>query len=169
MNATNALFKEESIKYMDMNIPRIEKCLEMMTEEELWWRPNAHVNSVGNLLLHLCGNITQWITAGLGTIPDRRERDLEFSTRSGYTKAVLLEKIKQVNKEATAVIRSMDEARLQKTYAIQNYDNTGYGVIIHVTEHFSYHVGQIATMTKFLKARDLGFYSDQDLNGRIAD
>ncbi len=166
---TTDLFQKQSVEYMNMNIPRIEKCLALLDEQQAWWSPNNQSNSIGNLILHLCGNISQWVLAGLGGASDERERDLEFSARGGYSKAELLEKIKEVVHKAEAVILGMDDAGLKQSYRIQGFENSGYGVVIHIVEHFSYHTGQIALLTKLLENRDLGFYDGLELNTKVGE
>jgi len=163
MTAINT-FNKEAIHYLELNLPRIKKCLDILTEEECWQRPNAATNSIGNLIIHLCGNITQYIHHGLGGDPDHRERDKEFSAIGGWNKEQLLAKLESVIKRAVEVMNQMTEADLVKGYEIQGFELTGFGVVIHVVEHYSYHVGQIAQWTKIVRDQDLGFYADYDLN-----
>jgi len=159
-------FLQQSNYFLNLNLPRLEKCLNQLTEEEVWVKPNAETNSIGNLILHLCGNITQYIHHSLGHEKDERERDLEFSTEGGFSKKELLEKIKEVTKKAIHIIENCSEEELLRTRLVQGFSYTGIGIIIHVTEHYSYHIGQIAFWTKFMKEKDLGFYADHDLNIR---
>ena len=157
-------FIKQSNYFLSLNPPRIEKCLRQLSEIEVWQKPNANTNSIGNLILHLCGNITQYIHSSLGKEDDIRERDFEFSTKRGYTKKELLEKIESVTNKAIQIITAASEEDLLHKRMVQGFDYTGIGIIIHVTEHYSYHVGQIAFWTKFIKDKDLGFYEDFDLN-----
>lgn len=157
-------FIEQCIFRMEENNERIKKCLALLNEEEVWKRPNSSSNSIGNLILHLCGNIRQWIVSSLGNIEDTRERDLEFSTTGGVTKTELLENILSTVAEANKTMKSLEEEDLLKTKTVQGYDFSGIGIIIHVVEHYSYHTAQIAFWTKLLKDQDLGFYEGQDLN-----
>lgn len=164
MNTFTKEFIEQSIIRMEENTPRIAQCLGELTEEEIWKRPNVSSNSVGNLVLHLCGNIRQYIIANLGNQPDIRTRDAEFATEGGVDKAALLEKITTTTNEATAVIRSLSLEDLMKERSVQGFEQTGINSIIHVVEHYSYHTGQIVFWTKLLKDIDLGFYAGMDLN-----
>ena len=166
MNITNESeeFIVQSISHMKENTPRIEKCLAQLSDEEVWKRPNQNSNSVGNLILHLCGNITQYILSSLGGVPDFRIRKEEFSAREGYTRDQLLDKIKTTVNAATEVIRNLDRKELLRPREVQGFDITGIGIIIHVVEHYSYHTGQIAFWTKLLKNKDLDFYEGVDLN-----
>ena len=159
-------FIEKSLSHMDENLPRITKCLDDLSEEEVWKRPNKSSNSIGNLILHLCGNIRQYIISSLGKQPDTRERDLEFEYTGGQQKAQLIQKLSSTLAEAKSIIRSQDEESLLKVRKVQGFEHSGVGIIIHVTEHLSYHTGQIAFYTKLLKDKDLGFYEGLDLNAK---
>lgn len=157
-------FIEQSIFRLEENPPRILKCLNRLSKEQVWLKPNPSSNSIGNLILHLCGNISQYILSSLGELPDQRQRDLEFSAKGGFNKKELFEKFDTVIKKSAAVIRDCDEASLLKIRSVQGFDLSGIGIIIHVVEHLTYHTGQIAYWTKILKDEDLGFYADMDLN-----
>ena len=157
-------FKEQSIQRMLENGPRIRKCLGALSEDEVWKRPNESSNSVGNLILHLCGNMTQYIISSLGGEEDLRERDIEFSTRSGYSKEELVTKLESTVEDCVGVIKGLSEEQLLKRRSVQGFEYSGIGNIIHVVEHYSYHTGQIAFWTKLLKDKDLGFYAGLDLN-----
>lgn len=159
-------FIQQSIYFIELNPPRIKKCLDQLNETEIWIKPNSETNSIGNLILHLCGNITQYIHHSLGNEIDQRERGLEFSTTGGFTKKELLDKLESVVQKATQIITECPEEELMRMRTVQGFSYTGIGIIIHVTEHFSYHTGQIAFWTKYLKEEDLGFYEDHDLNIR---
>ena len=164
MNAIGQEFIEQSIYRVEKNTPKIIKCLDQLTEEQIWLRPNKASNSIGNILLHLCGNITQYVISALGDQPDIRERDKEFSTGGGYNKEELLAKLTGTLAQAISVIRNADEARLMKVYSVQGFNYSGIGIIVHITEHYSHHAGQIIFWTKQLTGNDLGFYSQVDLN-----
>jgi uncharacterized damage-inducible protein DinB len=157
-------FVDQSLFRINENTPKIKKCLEELNEEQIWQRPNEASNSIGNILLHLCGNITQYIISALGRQPDHRERDKEFAAKSGYSKEELQNKITNVLDEAIKTINSVDETRLMKIYYVQGFHHSGIGIIIHVTEHYSYHTGQVIFWTKLLKGIDLGLYANIDLN-----
>ncbi|HAX49418.1 MAG TPA: DinB family protein [Ignavibacteria bacterium] len=157
-------FIESSAGYIKQNFPRIEKCFSELNEDDIWYKPNLSSNSIGNLVLHLCGNITQYIISALGGKADSRDRDLEFSAAGGYKKADLLAKIKEVSDSATVIISSLDEEQLLRSYSVQGYEKSGIAIVVHVTEHFSYHTGQIVFQTKMMKDIDTGFYRGKDLN-----
>ena len=157
-------FTQQSIYYLSLNLPRVEKCLQQLSEDQIWKKPNSNTNSIGNLILHLCGNIKQYAHASLGNEKDTRNRELEFSTEGGFSKKELLEKIIEVTEKAIQIIESISESELLRKRNVQGFEHTGISIIIHITEHFSYHVGQIAFFTKLLCDKDLGFYEDFDLN-----
>ena len=157
-------FIEQSIYRIDENAQRIKKCLQEIDEMEIWKSPNDNLNSIGNLILHLCGNIRQYIISALGENEDTRERDKEFSAKEGLTKLELLNQLNSIISEAIGIIKNIDEEILTKIYSVQGFGLSGIGIIIHVTEHLSYHTGQIAFWVKQLKNKDLGFYANIDLN-----
>lgn len=157
-------FKEHSIYRIERNTPRIATCLEQLTEDEIWQRPNDSSNSVGNLILHICGNMTQYITSSIGGVEDKRERDKEFSATGGITKAELLSKLETTVHDAAQVIKEASIDELLRIRSVQGFSYSGIGNIIHVTEHYSYHTGQIAFWTKLLKDKQLGFYANMNLN-----
>ena len=159
-------FIEQSIYRIEENTQRIIKCLQEIDEKEVWKFSNQNSNCIGNLIIHLCGNIRQYAISALNKTRDIRERDKEFTIKSGIAKSELLNDLTNTISEATGIIKNLDENRLTKIYSVQGFNLSGIGIIIHVTEHYSYHTGQIAFWTKQLKNKDLGFYAGIDLNIR---
>ncbi len=139
-------------------LPKIERCLEKLTDEQIWWRSNPETNSIGNLVLHISGNARQWIVCGLGGDPDKRERDAEFHERGVITRDELLSRLKGTVLDVDRVLASFDSHRLLNQYRIQGTEATALAAIFHVTEHFSMHTGQIILLTKMLANIDLVFY-----------
>jgi len=138
-------------------LPRIVRCLSELSEDQIWWRPNAASNSAGNLVLHLCGNIRQWIISGLGGSPDVRHRDAEFAERGPVSRRVLVRRLEQTVGEALSVLRRLPPAALTRVHTIQGFRVTGLYAVFNVTEHFSHHAGQIIYINKMKRARDLHF------------
>ena len=138
-------------------LPRISRCLTQLSPQQIWWRPNPASNSVGNLVLHLTGNVRQWIVAGLGGAADVRVRDKEFAERGPIPKQALLKGLEQTVLESSRIVRRLTAADLGKIYRIQGYRVTGLEASYHVAEHFSHHAGQIILLTKLLRGRDLAF------------
>ena len=157
-------FKENSIFRMEESMRMIRLSLEQLDEQDIWKRPNTSSNSVGNLMLHLYGNISQYAISSLGNNPDVRVRDKEFNADGGYDKADLINRLDQVVNKAKEIISSTVEEEYLRSREVQGFTMSGIGVVIHVVEHLSYHTGQIAFWTKLIKDLDLGFYQDIDLN-----
>jgi Protein of unknown function (DUF1572). len=138
--------------------PKIERCLEKLSDEQVWWRAHEDSNSIGNLLLHLSGNARQWIVCGVGHLPDKRERQTEFAAREGAGRAELLSRLRETIDEADAVLNELDAARLLERRQIQGHEVSLLEAIFHAVEHFSMHTGQIILITKMLTESDLRFY-----------
>ena len=145
----------------DSYLPRIERAIEGLSVENLWWRANPDSNSIGNLILHLNGNVRQWIVSGLGGDEDVRERQKEFDARSGADGAELLQRLRATVDAADRVLASIDASTLLERHRIQSYDVTVMQAIYAVVEHFSMHTGQIILLSKMFKG-DLRLY---DLSG----
>lgn len=139
-------------------LPKIERCLEKLTDEQLWWRPNSESNSIGNLLLHLSGNARQWIVCGLGEVVDDRVRQAEFDERRNIPRDELLAILRGTVKAVDDTLALFAPHRLLDTFKIQGSDVNALAAIFHVTEHFSMHTGQIILLTKALAKMDLVFY-----------
>jgi Protein of unknown function (DUF1572) len=144
------------------NLSRIETCLSELPPHLLWARDSENENAVGNLLLHLEGNVRQWILSGIGAGPDERNRPSEFSARTGANASVLFPKLRGTVGEALALIRSLPHRRLVEEVSIQGCDTTVLSAIFHVVEHFSGHTYQIILLTKHFTGKDLGFYNYLD-------
>ncbi len=157
-------FVQQALFHFEANTSRVETCLAQLSQAQVWQRPNAASNSIGNLVLHLCGNIGQYILASLAQQPDTREREAEFAAQGGYHKAELLAHLQDTSQQAVAVMRQATEEELLRVRTVQGFEMSGIGVILHAVEHYSYHVGQIAFWTKALLDRDLGFYAGLDLD-----
>lgn len=149
--------------FFDWNLERIARCLGQLTEDQIWQRPNGNSLSIGNQLLHLNGNIRQWILTGLGGRPDSRTRDEEFAATGGTSKAELLQELTTTITAAKAVVKGLTEADIITERPVQAFTHDGMFILIHVTEHLSYHTGQIIFWTKALKDVDLDLYGGIDL------
>jgi uncharacterized damage-inducible protein DinB len=154
----DALIKEVILRIYDESLPRLLKCLNQLNDAQIWWRPNENSNSIGNLVLHLCGNVRQWIYTGLGSNDDQRNRQTEFDERGPIKKEELITKLKSTMELVKPVILNATSDELLKKRPVQTFEETGLTILVHVTEHFSYHTGQIAYITKLLLDKPLGFY-----------
>ncbi len=149
--------------------PRMRSCVESLTDEQVWWRPNPSSNSIGNLVLHLNGNVGQWLVASFERLEDRRERPAEFAAKDGISHEELLQRLGRTLDRAGGVLNRLTESDLLAVYDIQGYHVTGLSAIYQVVEHFGLHFGQIAYITKMLRDQDLGFYRELNSTGRAID
>ena len=154
-NITQAFLEKSRSLLVSDYFPKIDRCLERLTEEDVWWRPNDASNSIGNLLLHLRGNITQWIIGGVGERAYERHRQQEFDERTHIPASELLARLRTVIEEAGTIIRGLDANALLSKRQIQNYEVTVLEAIYHVVEHFGMHTGQIILLTKARTGEDL--------------
>ncbi|MBT29726.1 MAG: hypothetical protein CMO01_08690 [Thalassobius sp.] len=143
---------------------RIKKCLDFLSEDEVWYSPNEHVNSIGNLILHLCGNAKQYILSGIGGNIDSRKRQAEFDAVKTTNKAGLKQQLDELKIAIAPVLSEIDAEKLKEVRRVQGYEKTVLAILIHVIEHFSYHTGQITFLVKFIKNIDTGYYAGVDLN-----
>jgi uncharacterized damage-inducible protein DinB len=155
------LFTEYAARKLEDHWAQIRRCVGLMSEEQLWHRANSHSNSVANLLLHLRGNVGQWILGGIGGKEIERERQAEFDARGGVTREELIDGLDGVLAAACGVIRGMDADRLAWEFMIQSYRVSGIAAVMHVVEHFAFHTGQIVTTTKWLLDVDLSLYDER--------
>jgi uncharacterized damage-inducible protein DinB len=156
-NLARPFLAQASHLLLQVHLPRIEACMRQLSPEQVWWRANPVSNSVGNLALHLEGNVRQWIVSGLGGTPDRRQRDKEFSELGPISRRTLLARLRKAVTEASCVMRKLNGVALARTYSIQGFRVTGLHAVFHVAEHFSHHAGQIILLTKMLGGKDLQF------------
>ncbi len=140
-------------------IEKIETCVDRLTVEQLWIRGSEGQNSIGNLMLHLAGNVRQWILHGVAGEADHRVRDWEFSNRETFSGEELKRRLRASVDPALELFEGMTEQELMQRTSVQNYDGiTKLRAIMHVVEHFSGHAGQIIFMTKWFTGEELGFY-----------
>jgi len=161
-NVSKAFIARASEFLLGDYLPKIERCLEKLTDEQIWWRANEESNSIGNLILHLCGNARQWIICGVGSQPDNRNRDAEFERRDPIPRAELLTLLRSTLSEIQTTLEDLDPSMLLERRKIQSHDVDILEAIFHVTEHFSMHTGQIIMLTKMLTSSDLRFYGFED-------
>ena len=159
-----ALIAECRHRIVGESRPRVLACLAKLNDEQIWRRPNERSNSAGNLVLHLCGNLRQWVVHGLGGAADIRERDAEFAQRGPIPSTELAERFSRTMDEVDRVLDRLDSADLLTPRRVQGFDETGVSVLVHATEHLSYHTGQITYITKAATDEDIGFYRGIELN-----
>ena len=150
------LFLTSSTQRLRQMTGYLEACLAKLTDDQIWSRGAPHENSVGNLILHLCGNMRQWIGSGVGGEQDVRDRPTEFSTTGGHTAAALLTYLKTTVDHAVSIIEAVTPARLVEEIHPQNRTVTVLEAIYQVVTHFHQHTGQVIVATKIYAGEDLG-------------
>jgi uncharacterized damage-inducible protein DinB len=158
MNELHPLFLDFSVRKLNQLRGRIRDCLSRLSDDQIWMREHENQNSVGNLVLHLCGNLGQWIGTGVAGRADTRQRDAEFDARGGADRGELDQKLSAAVDDAVGIIRGLSAERLRETITVQNYPVTVLEAVYHVVEHFAQHTGQVIFITKLATGEDLGYY-----------
>ncbi len=140
---TNAAVEE-----LDNAVNKIIHCLDQLSEEQVWWRPTESMNSIANLIFHLCGNVRQWIIAGVGGAEDTRNRPQEFSERGPIPKVELLRRLNTTVVETKVTLENVSPADLMQPHRIQGFEVTGVAAIFHSVSHFQGHTQEIIHMTR---------------------
>ena len=153
--ALERTFVRFSIDRLKLLASRIEDCLARLTEEQVWARSNDNQNATGNLVLHLCGNVRQWIISGIGGAPDVRQRDAEFAARTTASPPELAAALAATMGEALTVLENLPLTRLGDRLIVQGREVTVLEAIYIVVEHFGGHTGQIIFATKLHTGQDL--------------
>ncbi len=152
---TGELFLTHSVNKLTQMTGYIEACIGKLDSDQIWQGPQ---NSIGNLVLHLCGNVRQWIGSSIGGQPDVRERDLEFAASSRMNTAELLARLNATVGGALAILENLPPDRLTDRVVTQDGERSVLEVIYQVVGHFQQHAGQIIFATKLLTGEDLEFY-----------
>ena len=158
MKAEQEFLRFSARKLRELN-RRILACLDKLSEDQIWFRGRENENAVGNLCLHLAGNVRQWIGHGVAGKEDIRIRDQEFSARGGRSMEEVKALLAETVEEAAQVVERLRPEALMLEKHIQKYDVTLLSAIYHVVEHFAQHTGQIIFATKAFTGEDLGFYA----------
>ena len=164
MTIVEIIKKEFRLRIIEEGLHRIIKCCSLLSDDQLWHRPNANSNAIANLILHLEGNVRQYILSGIGNQPDTRKRDHEFDTQERIPRAELIAALETTLNEAADIVDGLDEEALTRLSSAQGFQMHVLAMVIHVIEHFSYHVGQITYYTKQVRDVDTGYYEGMDLN-----
>ena len=142
-------FAEHAVHSLrDVHYARLERYTSGLDDESLWWRPQPDSLAVGNVLLHLDGNVKDWILRGLGDVPFERQRDAEFAATGGKTASELLGELNSSVSRATEIILGLDEERLLRRYTFRGDEIDGLLATNHVIEHFAWHAGQAVWIAK---------------------
>jgi uncharacterized damage-inducible protein DinB len=152
-------FLNYSAEKLELYLNRIETCVDKLTPEQVWARQSENENAVGNLILHLDGNIRQWILGGVGGQRDIRDRNAEFDARGGASPAELKARLRGTIEEAAAIVRGVTPERLTERIRPQGYDASVLEGIYQVVQHLAGHAFQIMLLTKLHTSQDLGFFA----------
>ena len=139
---------------------KIRRCVDALPRQVVWARPNQSSNSIGNLLVHLTGNVTEWILGGVGRRSIQRYRAGEFAQRDGADASRLLDNLEAILKDADSILAGLTEKDLERSIVIQERETTVLGAVYHVVEHFAMHTGQIISITKMYAPGKIHFYED---------
>ena len=167
-NVSTPFLEHSRQKLFKQYWPRLKGCVESLTDEQLWLRPNEACNSIGNLLLHLNGNVRQWLVDSFNKQADSRNRPVEFSQRESISTSALLSQLGSTMQQAEEVLTRLTSSDLAATYEIQGYKVSGLDAVYQVVEHFAMHYGQVLYIVKTLNGADLGFYSELNKTGRAS-
>ena len=156
-----AVFVDYAIAQLRDSLWNIERCVGLLSTEQLWKPPNTFSNSIGNLVLHLTGNVRQWILDGLTGTSSDRDRPAEFAACELLPATVILPPLQATVADACTVLAALSMDDLHRSVPIQGRTVAGLVAVFHVVEHFSFHTGQIVLVTKLLTNRDLSLYDPQ--------
>jgi hypothetical protein len=142
------LIGRELASELNEGLDRIKHCLDQLSEDQVWWRPSAAMNSIGNLMLHLAGNVRQWIVSSIGGAKDVRERQKEFDELGPIPKAELLKRLEAIVAEAKAAMARASSEEWQRRRRIQGFEVTGFAAALHSVSHFRGHQQEIVNLTR---------------------
>jgi uncharacterized damage-inducible protein DinB len=170
--AAPAFLRQARFRLREDYLLKIARAVTGLSDEQIWWRPNEASNSIGNLLLHMAGNLRQWLIAGVGGQADVRDRAGEFAARDEVAKDSLLELLQTTIDEADLVLARLEidstdahsDAPLQRICTPQGFEQTVLDAVFHAVEHCSYHTGQIVLLAKWQAAGSVRFYDERQLN-----
>jgi len=141
-------YLDECRSQLEAKFERIEHCLQQLNDEQIWWRPHEEANSVGNIVLHLCGNLRQWILHGVGGAADERDRPAEFAERGPINKNELLQRLRAAVDEASQTLVKTSAEELLRTRRVQGFDVNGLTAIFDSVSHLAGHTQEIIYITR---------------------
>lgn len=163
-NITQTLLAEVRRRIIEESVPRIKKCLHLLNEDQIWHRPNEQTTRVGNLVLHLMGNLRQWLLSGIDGQPDYRQREQEFAETGPVPTKKLIRDLDSLAAEVDQALTRITPEMLTEKRDVQGFEESVLAILVHVTEHFSYHTGQITYYTKSTLNVDTQYYAGMDLD-----
>ena len=156
---TREIKKELLKRLIDENIERTNTCIKLLGKKDIHFRPNENCNSVAMLIQHINGNIRQWLISPLTNKKFKRKRKQEFIENKNISKEDLLSITEELRNDIINTVDYINEEYLIREFTIQGFHTSGYGIVNHVTEHFSYHCGQITLLTKMILNTDTAYYA----------
>jgi hypothetical protein len=135
---------------LEAALGRIQHCVGQLTDEQVWGRDRADMNSIGNLILHLTGNVKQMVVSTLSGELDDRTRPAEFTVRDPIPKTELLSRLSDVITRAKAVLAKVTAEELLRIRKVNNTDLTGLQSTVHSVAHFRGHTQEIIHITRML-------------------
>ena len=156
-------FSVQVCNLLDQSLLKIQHCLSQIEETQVWWRPEPELNSIGNLLLHISGNLRQWAVSPLSNVSDDRDRESEFLNNVSQTKQELLELVQQTVRDASRLIQAIPASGYLERVTIQGFDVTVLKAILHTCSHFQGHTHQIIQLTRMIKKSDYQFHWSPEL------
>ncbi|QDU57389.1 DinB superfamily protein [Aeoliella mucimassa] len=143
---------------LDGSMKKIRHCLDQLTDEQVWWRPADDMNSIGNMMLHLAGNLRQWAIVGIGGGDDLRDRPAEFAAREPLSKDELLARLQGTVDETKQVLANATEEQLLAGQVIQGFSVTGVEILFDTIPHFQGHTQEIICYTRMQVGPAYRFY-----------
>jgi hypothetical protein len=141
-------FLDECRRTLNARYERIRHCLDQLDDAQLGWRPREAMNSVGNIVLHLCGNLRQWVVSAATGAPDARDRPAEFAQRGPFSRADLLRRLGEVVAEADAALAQLAEGQLLSPRRVQGRDETVLSALFDSITHLGGHTQEIVYVTR---------------------
>ena len=138
----------EAARELSEALTKIIHCVDQLDDAQLWSRPHPSLNSIGNLLLHLAGNLTQWIVSGIGGAADQRNRRAEFAEQGPIARPDLMARLEVAVAQARAALERVSADELTRVRRIQGFEVSGLNAIFHSVPHFRGHTQEIIHMTR---------------------
>jgi hypothetical protein len=141
-------YLDEATHQLEKAVMVIGHCLDQLDNGQLSWRPHPAMNSIGNLIRHLCGNVQQWIIAGVGGEGDVRDRPREFAEQGPFDRQELIEQLSDLRQRAASVLQGVTAEQLLQARKIQGFETTGLAAIFDSVAHFKGHTQEIVSLTR---------------------
>lgn len=143
-----AALRQEWVQLLDQALSRIDHCVSQLDDQQVWCRPGPGQNSIGNLLLHLAGNLQQWAVEGIPQLSGNRQREAEFAADGTVSGEQLLSRLRLTVQAAAAVIEQIPDQQWTAERHIQGFQVTVLGALMHTVPHFVGHTHQIVQLAR---------------------